>query len=187
MNRHVLLLVGPIMLSGALLSFDQHSGLAYQRSAVQAGEYWRLFSAHWVHLNGWHWLFNVAAWPLICLLAGTSIATKHWLFACSWCCFGVSAGLWVSDVVWYVGLSGVLHGVLVVALSACRERWLAGLIGLGVLVKLVWEQMAGVQTNAWIEHPVLVDAHLYGAGSGLLYLTMVFGWRRYLIRCRGSV
>ncbi len=187
MKCHGCLLAGPMIVSAALLGLDQSSSLAYQREAVQMGEYWRLFSAHWIHLNVWHWLFNVAAWPLIYLLSGTSIPARHWCIACLWCCFGVSAGLWWSDVIWYVGLSGVLHGLLVVALSGCRERWLAILVGLGLLVKLVWEQVAiGAQHSAWIGHPVLVDAHLYGAVSGLWYLVVVFVWRRYRVWCRST-
>ena len=36
--------------------------LRYDRAALEAGQLWRLFSAHLVHLNHWHTLMNRPAW-----------------------------------------------------------------------------------------------------------------------------
>jgi rhomboid family GlyGly-CTERM serine protease len=179
-------IVGTALLVG--LGFDQHSAWAYQRTAISKGEYWRLISAHWVHLHVWHWLFNAAAWPMLYLLAGPKLSPMHWLLASFGCMIGVSAGLWFfsSAVDWYLGLSGILHGLLVITAWQCwsSERVLTSIGGLGLIGKLAWEQAGSMPSAAdWIGHPVIVDAHLYGVCSGLVYVVIAEGWGRWRKSC----
>ena len=182
-----MLYLGVPIVSTALLvglGFDQHSVLAYQRIAISEREYWRLFSAHWVHLNAWHWLLNAAAWPMLYLLAGPRLSPVHWLLASFGCAIGVSTGLWFfsPEVGWYLGLSGILHGLLVITAWQCwsSERVLTSIGVLGLIGKLAWEQWGSIpNTAAWIGHPVIVDAHFYGAGSGLVYVVIAEGWSRW--------
>ena len=42
--------------------------LRYDRAAVAAGEWWRLFSGNFVHLGYWHLLLNVLSLALLMLL-----------------------------------------------------------------------------------------------------------------------
>jgi rhomboid family GlyGly-CTERM serine protease len=73
---------------------------------------------------------------------------------------------------WYVGLSGVLHGLFAAgALRHWRERPAAAALMLAVLAgKLLWEQLLGPLpgTSSVAGGPVIVDAHLFGALGGCL-------------------
>ena len=163
----------------ALAGLDESSRLAYDRDAITGGgQYWRLLTAHLAHTQLSHALLNLAAWPLVFWMARTDLSGRQWGLGFLFCALGVAVGLWwLSPAVqWYVGLSGVLHGLLVLAAIAVwrRTRIPALLILFGVTVKLVWEQTGGALpgSEAWIGHRVIVDAHLYGALSGIVFATL---------------
>lgn len=151
--------------------------LRYERHAVVAGEAWRLFSAHLAHLTWQHLLANLAALGLLVLLLGRHAQARAWLAVTLVCAFGVGAGLlWLSpEVEWYVGLSGVLHGLFIygaVRAWPTRPRIAAFiLVGIGVKLALEWamEQWAG---GNWptlaLAGPVITAAHRYGASAGVL-------------------
>ena len=172
----------------ALAGLDESSSLAYHRDAITEGQYWRLFTAHLVHTQPGHALLNLAAWPLVFWLAKDCIAIHQWGIGFLFCVLGVDIGLWwfSPDVPWYVGLSGVLHGLLVLAAIAVwrRERMLALLVLLGMTAKLVWEQTGGALPGSavWISHPVIVDAHLYGALSGMVCAVFFCIRREWVLR-----
>ncbi|MBS0366609.1 MAG: rhombosortase [Proteobacteria bacterium] len=144
--------------------------LGYQRSALAAGQWWRLVSAHWVHLDLHHALLNCAGLVLLWSLFAREYRPRQWLLVLAAGAAAIDAGLWLWDstVQWYVGSSGVLHGVMAagtVALLRRRDRtgWLlaAALAG-----KLFYEQLAGALPLSGSD-PVVVDAHLFGAAGGL--------------------
>jgi rhomboid family GlyGly-CTERM serine protease len=84
----------------------------------------------------------------------------------------IDLGLYVLEpqVEWYVGLSGVLHGVVACgALLLVRLRSTVGvLLAIGLAGKLVFEQVVGPVpfTQASVGGPVITAAHLYGAAAG---------------------
>ena len=77
---------------------------------------------------------------------------------------------------YYVGLSGVLHGLFVVGAWGERQHFRVSAYVLLALVfaKLVWEQLYGAMpgSESMIGGQVLVDAHLYGAIAGGLFLLL---------------
>ena len=114
---------------------------------------------------------NVAALLMMAALFGATMSERDWILVSIACGLGVSCGLYyASSVDWYVGLSGVLHGILVygavrmISLGA-RLGWL---ILAAVAVKVAWEQIAGPLplSAATAGGDVVVDAHLYGAIAG---------------------
>lgn len=145
----------------------------YDRAALAQGEYWRLLTAHILHLGWGHLWPNVVALVLIGALFNDVLDRFAWLALALCAALAIDGGLYLFDpqVDWYVGLSGVLHGLVAGgALAWLFERqsfggWL--LAGLGV--KLVFEQIAGPLpfTAAATGGPVIVAAHLYGAAGGL--------------------
>lgn len=160
----------------ALQGLGWGEALRYERALV-GSEPWRLLGAHLVHLGWEHLLLNLAALALIWALFGAALRPWAWAAAFVWCALVVSGGLYWRDpaLAWYVGLSGVLHGLLVCgALAGWRREprtSLILLIGLGA--KLAWEQLAGadIGTEALVGGAVIVNAHLYGAlGGGLCAL-----------------
>jgi rhomboid family GlyGly-CTERM serine protease len=147
--------------------------LQYDRVAIADAEAWRLISGQFVHLGTSHFLLNALGLILVWLLVGIYCTTRQWLIVTAASIAGVSAGLWIfnADIVWYVGMSGFLHGLLAAGIvmgsrTAPRE---VVLIGIVVLIKLGFEQsfgpLPGSEKSAGGH--VLVDAHLYGALAGL--------------------
>jgi rhomboid family GlyGly-CTERM serine protease len=147
--------------------------LRYERVLLPS-EPWRLLTAHLVHLGWSHLLLNLAGLAVIWALVGENFDTRRWLLVFAVAALGVSGGLWLFDPAlnWYVGLSGVLHGLLVAgALGGIARRPGESLALLGLVsAKLAWEQFAGPLpgSEASAGGPVVVDAHLFGALAGLV-------------------
>lgn len=153
--------------------------MRYERPAILSGEVWRVLTAHLVHMGWPHLLVNLGGLVLIWLIFGRMLGTAQWLavFACS--ALGVSLGLLLfhPELRWYVGMSGVLHGMFVAGalagiFSGYRAEWL--LLG-ALALKLAWEQVQGALpgTEDFVGGLVIVDAHLYGALSGLVALLAI--------------
>jgi rhomboid family GlyGly-CTERM serine protease len=145
-------------------------GLRYERAALVHGELWRLLTAHWVHLNLRHTLVNIAGFVLLWALFARDFSPRQWLLIVAAAVIAIDAGLWLLDstVEWYVGSSGVLHGILAAGTLAHLKRrepdgWLLAAI---LLSKLLYEQRVGPLPFSGTR-AVVVDAHLYGVIGGL--------------------
>lgn len=142
----------------------------YDRARVAAGEIWRLVTAHLVHLDGQHALLNGAGLLLLGVLFVGTARPRYWLQAAALSIIVIDAGFWwhETSLGWYVGASGVLHGLMAagtVALLRRRESiaWPTALV---FLAKLVWENSMGplpFETHG----AVIVAAHAWGAWGGL--------------------
>ncbi len=146
--------------------------LCYQRDAVLSGQLWRLLSAHLVHAGWHHLLFNLLGLALIGLLFRASFSARQWLGVMLVSVFFIDAGfLWLEPgLEWYVGLSGLLHGLMAAGAVAWwrDERGTPAAVMSAILaVKLIWEQLVGPMPTA-TGIPTIVDAHLYGAIGGLV-------------------
>ena len=146
--------------------------LRYDRAAILDGQWWRVLSGHIVHVGWMHLAMNVAGLVLVWLLFGVRLSTQRWLVVLLLSALGVSAGLLLRqpDLNWYVGLSGVLHGLFaagIVAALAVGDRG-ALVLAIALVVKLIWEGMAGPMpgTGEWVGARVVTEAHLYGALAG---------------------
>jgi rhomboid family GlyGly-CTERM serine protease len=148
--------------------------LRFDREAIANGELWRLLTGHFVHLGVSHMLLNVGAMMLIWLLVGQGLNLHRWLMVIAACLAGIDLAFWYFDpqLSWYVGLSGLLHGMLAAGLVAQfrvapRESLVLGCLLAG---KIVYEQVAGAMPGSEFSAggPVVVNAHLYGAIAGLV-------------------
>lgn len=149
--------------------------LAYTRAGVASGELWRLLSNHFVHLGWTHMWLNLAGLALVSWLVGRAYDWLRWLIVGLVTIVTIDAGFWFlyPSLGWYVGLSGLLHGLLVAGLySGIRERDKESIVLLCfVLAKLAWEQFSGGPlpgSEATSGGTVIVDAHLYGTVGGVL-------------------
>jgi rhomboid family GlyGly-CTERM serine protease len=146
------------------------ASLRYERNAVLGGELWRLVSCHFVHANGWHLGLNLAGVGLIALLFPAHMRTREWLCVALFAMLAIGAGLVAFEpgVAWYVGASGMLHGLLAAGAVAWwrRERGpLAAVLTLVLVAKLAFESLEGSLPLAHGIN-VITAAHLYGAIGG---------------------
>ena len=146
----------------------------YERFAIESGEYWRLVTGHLVHLGFGHLWPNLAALAIIGLLFEDVFRSADWLRVGAASAAAIDLGLYALEpnVVWYVGLSGVLHGYVAagaLALIVRREK-LGAVLAICVAAKLTFEQVVGPVpfTAESVGGPVVVAAHLYGVVGGLL-------------------
>lgn len=148
--------------------------LRYERDAVGDGQLWRLLSGHLVHLGPQHLLLNLIGLILVWVLVGGYLSAPHWFLALGVIVAGIDLGFWVlrPTLDWYVGLSGVLHGLLLTGLIIGwrQARVESAFLALLIAAKLAWEQLGGALpgSEAATGGPVVVDAHLYGAFAGVL-------------------
>lgn len=180
--------------------------LRYERAALADGEWWRIVTAHLVHLGWVHAALNLVGLAL-CLSLATqaghsrgertlgSVATGPSASASAgldsvWSALGVlillmagvSGGLWIFSpgIVHYVGFSGVLYGLLVLVLwPQRRDPWMAGALAL-VLAWMAWQQIAGPMASEerMIGGAIVGAAHVYGVATALAWLAVLALWRR---------
>ena len=150
--------------------------LRYDRDAIGAGQFWRLITGHFVHLGWKHFVLNMAGLVLGTWLFAVDRSPRAWLIATFASALGCGVGLWLfsPEVRWCVGLSGVLHGLMIVGFGGwmlAGDRWAALLLAV-VLGKLAWEQTGGQMPweEAMAGGTVITDAHVWGAVGGLVYL-----------------
>jgi rhomboid family GlyGly-CTERM serine protease len=147
--------------------------LRYDRAGLAAGQWWRLLTAHVVHLDLEHAALNTLGLILMWALFARDYKPRQWLLITLVAIAAIDAGLWLRDstVSWYVGSSGALHGVMAAGtLAHLRRRDLDGwILAAFVIVKLCYEQGAGSLPFHDSGAGVVVDAHLFGAlGGGLI-------------------
>ena len=154
--------------------------LRYDEGAIAQGEYWRLLTAHFMHLGWMHGVLNIAG---LCLIAYIYPAGKavNWLLFYIVCSVVISLYIVVDgNTYYYVGASGVLHGLFILAafFSRVLDLWRRYLLIFMIVAKLFWEQ-----SRFYVDHGVgeaiggfvYVDAHLIGGlcGLGLVIIFLI--------------
>ena len=166
-----------VLLSVVAYLFDEliADTLVYNRTLIEKGELWRIFTGHFLHTNGYHLLLNVSAMLLLLALHGKFYHTKSYTLIFLTCAFFTSLGLYLfsPNIDQYVGLSGILHGVFVFgAIMDIKHKDKTGyLLFIGVWLKIIHEQTVGASAEVakLIGANVAIDAHLWGAVGGLFF------------------
>lgn len=159
--------------------------LAYQRESLASGELWRLITGHLLHSNLYHLLLNGGGLLIIMLLHASYQRQLALLWQLLFTAIVISSLMYwrQPDIQQYVGLSGVLHGLLFFgALLDIKTAKTGGvLLTLGILAKVTYEQYQGpdAELSQLINATVAIDAHWYGVIAGgvmfsLLYLKNFF-------------
>jgi rhomboid family GlyGly-CTERM serine protease len=145
--------------------------LSYDRAGLAAGQWWRVLSAHFVHLDPNHAMLNGMGVVLMWALFARDYSPGRWAAIYLFSSLCISAGLWLwnPDVSYYVGASGSLHGVMAAGtLAHLRRRDLDGwILAVFIVIKLGFEQLNGALPFS-DSGTTLVDAHLYGAVGGFV-------------------
>lgn len=158
-------------------------------------EIWRLVTGHLIHVSWSHLALNLVALLLLWFLFEGAFHATSWVALTCICMVTINIGLigFSPDVTWYAGLSGILHGLVVAGAIVNWQRFghLSAALLLGILVKLLIEQYAGVSSGLeqFIGARVIVDSHLYGALGGFCFGSAAV-WRRQIgngARMKGTI
>jgi rhomboid family GlyGly-CTERM serine protease len=157
--------------------------LPYDRAAILAdGQYARLLTGHLVHHDLAHLGWNLAGLALVAWLFAREFTLGGWVVILVASTVAVDLGFLVLEpqLAWYVGFSGVLHGLMAAGLCAWLLRApdaITALVAVLFACKLGWEHLMGPLpfTASTLGLPVIHAAHTYGAiggaaaGIGLLW------------------
>jgi len=181
------LMPGTLLIIAALLAATGDTGrewLRFDRGPIADGELWRLVTGHLVHLGLTHLLLNAAGLVLVWILVGRAFQSVGWLAVIAGSIAAIDIGLWTFSpaLEWYVGLSGLLHGMLAAGIVASwQDRSVEALI-LGVIIagKLAYEQLLGPLpgSEGTSGGTVIVDAHLYGVIGGVIMASILIRVRQ---------
>lgn len=150
------------------------------------GEFWRLWTAHYVHVGWVHYLLNMLAFVCLPFIFPR---VKVWHFIALLLLLppliSLSFYYFLPDIEAYAGLSGVLHGlyacIAITHLIHAKERAFSSIVLCLIFAKLVWENTIGsTGTAELIGSPVLVEAHLLGVIWGILIAVLYLLWNALL-------
>lgn len=162
------------LISLLLQAFDLIDDWRFDRDLVAQGKVWLVFSGHIVHMNWSHWWLNMAGLAIVAFFFSTHAGFGQWLTVVlvSACVIGAGLWWWMPEIRYYVGLSGVLHGLFLYgALREIRFYPASGYVLTALLTgKLIWEFFNGALpgSEAFVGGRVLTQAHLLGAIGGVL-------------------
>ena len=146
-------------------------------------QFWRLWTAHWVHVGWIHYVLNMLAFACLPFIFPR---VKVWHFVALLLLLppliSLSFYYGFPEIEAYAGLSGVLHGAYSAVVASVhvldkKERNFAALVLFLLLAKLIWENtMGSVGTAELIGSPVLVEAHLLGVIWGVVIAIIYILW-----------
>jgi rhomboid family GlyGly-CTERM serine protease len=171
--RYGAALLGVLGLLAALAAIGEpaRAALDYDRDALAHYQLWRLLTAHLVHLGWRHAMLNGAGVIVLWALFAREFTPARWVWIGLLAALSIDLSLWLRhpEILWYLGASGVLHGVW--AAGACavyrRADSLGAALLLLLLVKLIYEQQSG---DSLFDRDLRLApaAHLAGALGGLI-------------------
>ena len=188
-TQHVsaIVLFSLLALFGYFLGEQQSQLFVYNRALIEQGQIWRVITGHLLHTNGYHLVLNLSALWMLWALHGYYYSFKNImsLFIISGVICSVGLFYFSPTITQYVGLSGILHGLFIFGATldiSYKDKGtgkatlrVSGLLMLiGVTIKLAYEQFFGAneQVSTLIEASVAIDAHLWGAIGGLIFILL---------------
>ena len=181
--QHVLDPLLLIILCAVLFLFEPQAShyLAFDRMQIEQFQWWRLLTANLLHTNANHLLLNLIAVALLWALHGQYFRLGQYTLMFFILCISTTLLIYgfAKQLQWYVGLSGVLHGVFLIGAyfdikQGMKTGWL---LLIGVLIKVGHEQIFGASQDIadLINATVAIDAHLFGTISGLMIIVILYG------------
>jgi rhomboid family GlyGly-CTERM serine protease len=174
-----------VLVAIQLLGGPASEALPYNRAAIlSGGEYWRLVTAHLLHYDLTHLAWNLAGLALVAWLFASEFDRRGWITILVASTVAVDLGFLACEpqLEWYVGFSGVLHGLM--AAGLCAWLWrkpdgLTALVAVLFALKLGWEHLLGALpfTASTLAIAVIHQAHTYGAIGGAAAALGLL-WRR---------
>lgn len=125
------------------------AALLYQRSDIMAGEWWRLFTGHWVHFSAKHLIydttvFGIAGW----MIERRGCRNFIWLCVLTPLAIGLSLLFSAPQISVFGGLSGLATAAVVfLALNGLSDRgnwrWISIVALSATALKILFELLSG--------------------------------------------
>jgi len=179
LNINQALWLSVLVLTLSIQLADYGSFVRFDRQLVIQGDYWLLLSGNFAHLNWSHWALNMAGLAIVALFFSGYGSILQWLTVMFISALSVGSGLyWLNPQIgWYVGLSGVLHGLFIFGvINEIKAYSTSGVVLLFLIIgKLLWEIFNGALPGSedMAGGSVVTDAHLYGAIGGAVSWVMI--------------
>lgn len=195
-NRLSLSLVSPNLAIALLLSTATpilffigeplFSALALVPEAVAQGDWWRLITGHWLHFTLYHLAINTLAFVIITALFFTQEPVKNYLLSLFLLSLvlGLALMLFKPEYSPYVGLSGLLHGLLAqgIILSKAYTRPIKSIALVLLFLKLLYEQSpwySSADLEVAVGAQIATEAHAIGAFLGAALGLGIVSCRRF--------
>jgi rhomboid family GlyGly-CTERM serine protease len=151
------------------------SVLRFDREAIMLGEWWRLITNIMTHSNDYHLLLNCASVGLIWSLYGSELKIRLSVVVVLYT--GLFVGLCLllySPTNIYVGFSGALYGIIVIAAYngfKLGDKWSLAL-AIIVVGRVIYQQIDGPSDELaeMIESRVAIESHAFGILSSILWI-----------------
>ncbi|MES9965372.1 MAG: rhombosortase [Candidatus Sedimenticola sp. 20ELBAFRAG] len=152
--------------------------LVLDRSGIAAGEWWRLFTGHWVHSDSQHLLMDTAGLFILGLLF-EKVSPWRFLILLTGSALSLDLLLWLN-LPWieaYCGLSGLLNAMLSAGMLLMWRKtgdWVYPLIWVIAAGKILTELYLGQAIFSETLWPSVPEAHAYGLFTGALLGSALF-------------
>ncbi|NNJ90790.1 MAG: rhombosortase [Gammaproteobacteria bacterium] len=151
--------------------------LVFDRNATYQGEVWRLITAHWVHSDSEHALWDIAALGILSVVL-SQYSRKLLIVSLIIGMVGVDLWLWFINqtLIYYCGLSAILNTVFAVTLYMLwREHkhhmiWIVALAAVGKIIVEMSSRQAIFTQTSW---PSVPEAHAVGFVIGIFVIFLV--------------
>lgn len=159
-----------------ILSFFNNNLWTTSPYILDQMEYWRWLTANLVHFGWAHTIMNISGFLLVSWALFYLVSCLRFCCLFIFCSLTVGIGMTlVSDIGYYAGLSGVIHGFLIAGCFYAIDQpyWKRILVLLITIGKIIQEQLPGYQANelqSLLPVAVAVDAHLLGAIGGFMFV-----------------
>lgn len=171
-----LLLSAPALL--LVLAPGAAAWFEYDRTAIAAGELWRVVTCHWMHWSLDHLAWDVVAFAMLVMI-GWRASAKRLLLALALSAVLIPPAVWIvlPEMGTYRGLSGIDSALFtLVAVTVLKEEAAAGrrgttlaivLVVTGFVGKIVFELVTGgtlfADSSTFVPVPL---AHVVGGACG---------------------
>jgi len=148
----------------------------FDRQAIAMGEFWRLFTGHWIHSDFEHLAWNVAALLILGILFEDSL--RQWLLVILLSgALVISLWLWwnLPHLDYYCGLSGALNSLLAAGLVVQGRNGgplIPLIVGILVSLKIAIEMTSGDALFTSTLWPPVPQAHAIGFIVGIVLGTL---------------
>jgi rhomboid family GlyGly-CTERM serine protease len=161
-----------------VLSFFDNSLWTTSPGIIEHKEYWRWLTANFVHFGWAHSLVNISGLLFFTWASFYSVSALRFASLFIFCALAVGIGMSLSnEILYYAGLSGVLHGLVIAGSFYMKDHalWKRGVLLAITLFKVAHEQLAGYQFNelaSLLPVVVAIDAHLIGVIAAFIFIIL---------------